>query len=153
MTQNQSNNWKIAAIILVGTVLVLSVSLGILAYQQTIHASGTITPVKTVGCAVYADGAGAQSLTSINWGTLPPDSAVNVTVWVKNTGNTPVNYTVTTANWNPIGAYNYISLTADLKGITNATVGSIIPIILTDSINASAPTVSYSYDITITASG
>ena len=154
MSQNQSNNYKTVSAVLLGTVLVLSIVVGILIYQQTVHATGTITPIKTIGCAVYVDGAGTQSLTLINWGSLPPDSAVNVTIWVKNTGNAPCNYTVTAQNYVPNNANTYLGLTADLKGVVNATVGSIIPIVLTDSISINAPVnTSYSYDIVITASG
>lgn len=151
---SQSTNWRTVSIALIAGIIVVSLVAVVLYYQVTISSSGTITTIKTVNCAVYTDGAGTTPLTHISWGDLPPGSAVNVTVWVKNTGNTPVNYTVTTSAWAPPNAQDYIGLTYDLKGVFNTTVGVIIPIVLTEFINASAPApLSYSYNIVVTASG
>ncbi len=154
MFMSENKNWKTATAALVGTVLVLTVIIAALLYTQTISASGTVTAVKAVNCAVYADPAGTQVLTQINWGALEPGSALNVTVYVKNTGNTPVNYTVTTSNFSPSNAGSYISLEADLKGAKNLSPGAITPIVLTNVVASTAPVgTSYSYDIKITASG
>ncbi len=131
----------------------LALVVGVLYYNSTIHAAGAIY-VKTVNCAVYFDSAGTQPVTQINWGSLSPDSAVNQTVYLKNTGNTACNFTISTANFNPSNAGTWISLTYDLKGAINVPANSIVPCVLTESISASIVNVTnYTYDIVITASG
>jgi hypothetical protein len=151
---SQSNNWKYATVALLGTVLVLSVVvgvLGVLYYQSTLHAHGQI---KTVACAAYADANGTQPITDIDWGILTPNSVLNVTIYLKNTGNAPVNWTMTTQNWNPTNASTYISTTADFKGAINTPPNAIIPCVLTETIATNITGITtYSYDILITASG
>jgi hypothetical protein len=149
----QSNNWRTVSAVLIGTVIVLALVVGIMYYNSTISASGIIY-IKAVSCAVYFDNAGTQSVTAINWGSLPPDSAVNQTIYLKNTGNTACNFTVSTSNFSPSNAGTWISLTYDLKGAINVPANSIVPCVLTESISANITGISsYSYSVTVTASG
>ena len=138
---------------LVGTVIVLAFVVGVLYYSVSVRAVGSIY-VKSVNCVVYFDGAGTQPVTQINWGSLPPDSAVNQTVYLKNTGNAACNFTISTSAWDPSNAGTWIALTYDLKGQVNVPVNSIIPCVLTESISADIVNVTnYTYNIVITASG
>jgi hypothetical protein len=151
--QQQSNNYKTATIALIGAVITITVIAGILYYNSTLQTSGTVY-TKTVNCALYADNTATQPITQINWGSMTPDSAVNVTIYIKNTGNTPCNFTITTNNWTPQNASNWISLTYDLKGAKNVAANTIIPCTLTNSISANITGVTtYSYAVTVTASG
>lgn len=147
-------NWRNVSVALVGTILTLTVIIGILVYTSTIQTSGTISAVRTVNCTVYANAAATQPLTQINWGTLEPGDAVNVTVYVKNTGNIVVNYTVTAGAFTPSAASGYIAFSADLKGAKNLAPNTVIPIILTNAVSASAPpNTQYSYPIHVNATG
>lgn len=142
-----------ATIILVGTVITLLIVAGILYYSVTINSSGSIF-IKTVNCAVYYDSQGKQPITAIDWGQQPPDSAINQTIYIKNTSNVAVNFTVTTTTWNPSNANQYITLDSDLKGQINIAPNSIVPCVLTERISADITGITnYSYTITVTAAG
>ena len=153
MTQQQSNNYKTATAILVGTVIMLTVVIGIVYMTRVIGAVGTVA-VKTVSCNAYFDQLGTQQVTQINWGTMPPDSAVNQTIYLKNTGNTACNFTISTSNWNPANAGSWIALTYDLNGVVNVPVNSIVACVLTESISPNISGITnYSYNINVVASG
>jgi hypothetical protein len=149
----KSNNYKIATIALIGTVIILAIAIGIIEYTLTLHSTGTVD-IRTVNCSVWYNQQATQQATAINWGNLPPNSAVNVTIYIRNDGNTSVNYTISVSNWSPASAPNYISLTYDLHGAQNIAPNQVISCTLTDAI---APNITgittYSYDITITATG
>jgi len=100
-------------IALAATGLFLSlVTAGIIA-TQTIPSSGTVT---TVNVGVYLDEQCTQNCTSINWGGVYPDDAINRTVYVKNTGAVPITLSITDGNWDPIDASDYLTLTWDKQG-------------------------------------
>jgi hypothetical protein len=149
---NKSTNWRTVSYILLAGVIVVSLVAAAEYYSISVGTTGTID-LRTVGCSAYLDAAGTQPITSINWGQLPPNSAVNVTLYIKNTGNVPCNFTISTANWNPSNAPNYIGLTSDLFGAKNIAINALTKCVLTDSIAANVTGItSYSYDVVITAS-
>jgi len=133
---------------------VLSIVVGVLYFSRTIPTTGTVSDVKSVGCQIYADPGALVNLTSIQWGDVPPNSALNLTIYAKNTGNVAVNYTITTAAWVPILAPTYIGLNYDLKGVVNAPPNSVTPIVLTLSVSPNAPVnTNFSFNVIATASG
>ena len=148
---SQNKNWKTATAILVGATIILAAVLVIVVFTQTIHATGK---VKTVGCQVFFDAAATQPVSNIDWGVLEPNSALNITIYVKNTGNVPVNWTTSTSNWNPPSASVYIIFVADWKGAVNTPPGAVVAVVFTESISADVTGfTTYSYDINISASG
>jgi hypothetical protein len=151
MVAPPSTNWKTVSYFLIGTVIMVTLVAAALYYQVNIQTHGNID-LRTVGCAVYYDSTGTTPLTAIDWGTLPPNSVVNVTMYVKNTGNTPVNYTIATSNFSPPAVATYITVTADMKNIINAAPNTIIPIIITENISpATTGITNYSYQLVLTA--
>ncbi len=84
---------------------VLATSL-LTAYQQ-IPNTGT---VKAVGVGVYEDVGCSKNVTSIDWGIIEPGAVVNFLVYVRNEGNTRIKLNITTLNWDPPQAAQYISL-------------------------------------------
>jgi hypothetical protein len=67
--------------------------------------------IKTVDFRVYWD-RGCTNLTStLNWGTMEPNTTKNFTVYVKNTGTIPERLSMRTSNWNPTTAQKYVTLT------------------------------------------
>jgi hypothetical protein len=144
------NNQVVTAII--GTALIVSLIAAIIIYAVSIQSSGTIY-TKGIGCAVFGDASATEPITYINWGNLPSDSSTTITVYVVNTGNAPCNYTVASSSFNPANAENVLTLTSDVSRL-NAPPNSITPIALTQVIAADTQGItSYSYTITITASG
>jgi hypothetical protein len=72
--------------------------------------------VKAVGVGVYWDSNCTNPVSLINWGTVEPGSTNNVTVYVRNEGNTAANISMTTENWNPSNAPNYLTLNWNYNG-------------------------------------
>lgn len=72
--------------------------------------------VKAIGVGVYWDQNCTVEVTSINWGLIEPGSSVNVTVYIRNEGNSAGNLTMYITNWSPSNASNYMTLSWDYMG-------------------------------------
>jgi hypothetical protein len=55
-------------------------------------------------------------MNSVDWGTPKSGGKVYQTVYIKNPGSAPLNVSMTTSNWAPVEAANYITLTWDSEG-------------------------------------
>lgn len=67
--------------------------------------------VITNGVIAYSDSSCGQTLTSIQWGAIPANSSVARTIYLKNPQSSPLNLSLSTSNWNPAGAANFITIT------------------------------------------
>jgi hypothetical protein len=131
----------IAALALVATVL------GLLVTTSTITNTGN---VKAVGVNVYWDSACTNVTSSIDWGALDPGGAKSFTVYVLNSGSVPLSLSMTTSNWVPSAASDYISLDWNRQSYV-LSAGSVVQAVLTLSVSSSVNSVtSFSFDITIT---
>jgi hypothetical protein len=131
----------IAALALVATVL------GLLVTTSTITNTGN---VKAVGVNVYWDGACTNVTSSIDWGALDPGGAESVTVYVLNSGSVPLSLSITTSNWVPSAASDYMTLAWNRQSYV-LSAGSHVQAVLTLSVSSSVNSVtSFSFDITIT---
>lgn len=118
--------------------------------NRTISNAGS---VKAIGVGVYWDQACSNPVTSISWGTIDPGSSVNKTVYIKNTGNNAATLSLTTSNWSPSNASSYLTLSWDYNG-QPINVNAVIQVKLTLSVLSSISGItSFSFDITIIASG
>ena len=138
----------ITAIALVGLALTVTTT-GLLTATQSVYSTGTVD-VTAVNVGVYSDAGCTLSLTSLSWGTISPGNSVTQTVYVKNTGNTPITLTMTTSNWNPTGANGPITVTWN-KQDTVLGAGNSIASTLTLSVSSSISGVTdFSVNIIIT---
>ena len=116
--------------------------------NQTITNAGS---VKAIGVGVYWDQSCLNTVTSIDWGVLEPDSNVNKTVYIRNEGNIAATLSMATSNWNPSSASDYMTLSWDYGGQT-LDANEVIQVELTLSVSASITGItSFSFDITIAA--
>ena len=83
--------------------------------SRQVHSGGTIA---SINVGIYSDYACSRLLQSIDWGTIVPGETVERTVYVKNTGNSPLTLNMTTNNWNPTAANGPLALTWDKEGTT-----------------------------------
>ena len=74
--------------------------------------------VKAVGVGVYCDIDCTSTVTEIDWGLLEPGGTANVTVYLKNEGNTPLTLSLNTEEWDPSNASDYITLQWGYHGET-----------------------------------
>ena len=119
-------------------------------YNYKIGSTGTIS---TVGCSVYSNAAGTNQMTSIAWGTLTPGQVAPQMMYIKNTGNTPVTLVLSTSNYVPANAEQYLTLSWNYTGAAIAS-GQIIPVQTSLSVSSSISGINnFSFDITITTTG
>lgn len=84
---------------------------------------------------------------------MEPGESKNVTTYLKNEGNTPINLSLNTSSWNPSEAENYIGLTWNYTG-ENLQPDQALPVtlILTVSQNIAGIT-TFNFDIVIEGKG
>ena len=123
------------------------ITAGALVSSQTVPSAGTVTAVNV---GVYTNSACTSNCTSIDWGTLSPGGSTTKTIYVKNTGTIPVTLSMTTANWSPSNANNYLTITWNRANYALA-AGSSVSATLTLTASSSAGAITnFSFDIIIT---
>jgi len=71
---------------------------------------GNFGRIKTVNVGVYQESECLNPLTVIDWEVLEPSETKNKSCFIRNEANVPVTLALTTENWMPLNASNYIFL-------------------------------------------
>ena len=135
----------------VGVVLIaVLVTAAIVYYSLRLRGHGII---KTVGIEAYADAECTKICSEVDWGYIGPGESKAVALYLKNTGNVPVNLTLTTENWVPAAAAGYLTLSWDHNG-TFVGAGAVRQVTITLSVATDITgIVEFAFDIVITAAG
>lgn len=119
---------------------------GILFGSKTLNNRGN---VNAIGVGVYLEDMCVNEVTTIDWGYMEPGSSKNVTIYIKNEGNTPMTLNMTVGNWNPPTASTYMTLDWNREG-SQVNAQSVQETTLTLSVASTIIEVySFSFDITI----
>ena len=138
--------WTI--VLLAGSTCLLSYAVS--NYLRIIASTGT---VKTVNVGVYWNQNCTETVTTIDWGMLEPGESKNITIYLKNEGNTPINLSLNTSNWNPAEAEKYISLAWTISG-ENLQPDQALPTTLVLSVKQNITDVTtFNFDIIIMGEG
>ena len=136
--------------VLVATSLILANSnyiFGLLSTVLPINTSGVIT---SADLEAYWDSECTNAVSSINWGTIYPGGSKNVTIYLKNTGNVPLNLSLSTDNWSPSNAGTYLTLTWDYSG-GQLQAGGVVQVTLTLTVSSNTQGITnFSFDVVIT---
>lgn len=109
--------------------------------------------IKAVNVGVYKEVGCQTPLTVIDWGILEPGECKNYTAYVRNEANVPVTLSLSTGNWNPESAGNWITLTWDYGGET-LKVGEVVSVTFTLTVDQQTTGITnFTFDITIAAVG
>lgn len=139
--------------IVIASLLVVSIVGVAASLLQTSVSIPNAGAVKAVGVGVYWDSTCTNRTTAFIWGTLTPGSSKAITIYVRNEGNVAATISKVVRNWIPSSAADYLTVSWNYA---NQTVGvnriQQINLMLTVASNVGAMT-SFSFDITITASG
>ena len=109
--------------------------------------------VKAIGVMVYSDVSCNNRLSSIDWGALEPDESKNVTCYIRNEGNSAVTLSLSTENWNPSNASQFLTLNWNYEG-QFIDPGDVIEVTFTLAVSASVSDITdFSFDIVIVGSG
>jgi hypothetical protein len=120
--------------------------------QSSVRIVGRGT-VKAVGVGVFWDSNCTNPVSFIDWGMVEPGSMNNVTVYVRNEGNVAASISLTTENWNPSNASDYLALSWNYDG-QQLNPLEVAQVTLTLSISSSIQGIeSFSFDIIISVSG
>ena len=144
----KANLWLIAVVSLV-TISGLAVS-GLLTVSKTLSSSGS---VKAINVEVYWDFDCTQVADVIDWGVPGPGDTVNRNMFVKNSGNSPMNLSLTIASWTPAEAESYLFPSWDGEGVSVAS-GEVVEVILTLEISEDVTGITdFSFTVIIEGSG
>ncbi len=69
-----------------------------------------------IGVGIYWNKDCTNTTHSLNWGFIDPNSCNNLTIFVRNEGNSASSLQLTTLNWTPANASSYISLSWNYSG-------------------------------------
>jgi hypothetical protein len=120
---------------------------------QTSDTISSIGTLKSIGIEVYQNENLTESVTTINWGTLEPGDKKTYTIYVRNKGNFPLTLSMSTSNWNPPSASNYLTLTWNYGGQA-ISAGEVVQVTLTLAVSPSITGLSnFGFDITAVGSG
>lgn len=134
-------------IAMVGTLLAAT-SYAALSSSKTVPASGRVV---SVNVGVYTDSACTQQATAIDWGNLEPGENKTVTLYIKNTGNSPVTLGMTTNTWSPSDATQSITISWNRNGAVLAS-GAVVSANVQIIISPTTALSDFSFNIVITGS-
>lgn len=146
----------IKATIAIVTVIFLS---GLLLAQvmSAIQITRTVSNVGTLKLSadieVYQDASFTNRAITIDWGTLDPGATKSYSIYIRNEGTTALSLSMSTSNWNPSTASNYLSLNWNYNGQTvdlNGYVRVTLTLTVSESITGFS---NFGFDINIVGSG
>jgi len=109
-------------------------------------------PPSTVEIGVYLDRECTSEVSAVDVGDVEVGSMENMTVYVRNEGDTAVTLSMGTENWSPPEASSYITLSWDYGG-QSISPGEVVPVVLTLSVSEDVSGItSFSFDLVITGS-
>ena len=154
MNKKDINNIFTKKTIFAATCILSIIALGITiqdaaSNQNLVHAQ----TIKGIGVGIYWDQACLNQTLSLNWGTIAAGTSKNLTVYIKNEGNSAISMSLSTSNWNPPSASSYISLNWNYTNQRLKT-NEVIPIELTLTVSPTIDGITnFNHITTITAIG
>lgn len=136
-------------VVLTASALVAS-TFALFTIQRDIPGSGSI---RGAGVGVYWDSVCNDPVSSIDFGLLEAGSQKDFTFYLRNEGNTDISLNMTSKNWDPIEAADYMSLTWNREG-QQMRPDQVTSCSMTLSVSPNIQDItSYALTITITATG
>ena len=137
----------ISMMILLSGILSGFIIVNVKSIYQTSSTISSVGTFKAIGIGVYWDNSRTSRVTEINWGLLEPGDKKSFTIYISNEGNVPLSLSISTSNWNPSSAANYLTLTWSNVGQTiNAGIVAQLTLTLTVNPNVSGIS-SFNFDI------
>ena len=134
------------------TLIVVSLILFAFLLLVTTNTIINVSGVETEGVGVYWDSNCAKKVLLIDWGNLTPGSEKSVVVYIRNEVEERIYLIMSTTNWNPLKASDYITLGWDYTG-QRMNRGETLQIVLTLSVSHHIKEISsFSLDIIIAGS-
>ena len=99
------------------TLILMTYTITLLLVMQVYPADQTSVALPTTGSIMASEGIGLYTnyactmpKTSIEWGNLEKGGSTYVTIYIKNEGDSPLTLGLTTSDWTPSNADDYITI-------------------------------------------
>jgi hypothetical protein len=153
---NRRKTFKLAValsmVIFLSGILSCFIVVNVGSLYQTSSSISSVGTLKAIGVEIYENQELTDRMTAIDWKTLEPGSMRTYTIYVNNEGNLPLTLSMSTSNWYPSSAADYLTLTWNYNGQA-ISVGETIQVTLTLTVNAHITGISnFNFDITIVGS-
>ena len=107
--------------------------------------------IDAIDVGVYSDGNCSDDVSFIDWGNIEPGLVKNVSLFFRNEGTVAADLFLSTDNWSPSNASEFLTLTWDYSGRT-LDLFEIVAITLTLQVSPSVSGIkTFSFDIVIGA--
>jgi hypothetical protein len=144
---------SIIAVIFLSGIISGFIIVNVRSIYQTSSTISSVGTFKAIGIGVYWDSSLTNRVTEINWGLLEAGDKKSFTIYISNEGNAPLTLSISTSNWNPPSAANYVTLTWSSTGQT-INVGATAQLTLTLTVSEGVSGInSFDFDITAVGSG
>ncbi|UCE16340.1 MAG: hypothetical protein JSV12_01615 [Candidatus Bathyarchaeota archaeon] len=146
MTLKKLYPFAIAISTIALTILTITTT-GLLSVNKTLSSTGSVTAINV---GVYSDIACTNELTTLEWGTISPGNSENITIYLKNTGNSQITLSMTRTNWTPVNANGPITLSWDKENADlnpNQETATTLTLSISESIDGITD---FSFDVVIT---
>jgi hypothetical protein len=125
--------------------------------MSAIQVSSTISNVGTLKLSadigVYWDASFTDNVATMDWGALDPGATKSFSVYIHNEGNYALTLSMSTSNWNPSTASNYLTMDWDYNGQT-VEPNEYVRVTLTLTVSQSITGISnFSFDINLVGTG
>lgn len=140
----------IAIYALVASVLLVTSVLAVLTIQWSMRGTGS---VKGVGLGVYWDLECTNATSSLDFGLLASGSSKNFDLYLRNEGDLDITLSMTSENWDPANAADYLTLSWNREGQQigpDGVMGCVITLSVSEDIQGIS---SFSLDIIISGIG
>jgi len=109
-------------------------------------------PEPTVKIDIYSDYECTQPLSAVDWGSIRVGGSVQKTVYIKNSGDQTVSLSLSTENWTPAAAADYMTLSWDYDG-SGLGSGAVVGVTMTLTIASSIIGIeTFSFDVVVIGS-
>ncbi len=136
----------IAIFTLAASVLLIASVFAMLTIQWSIRGIGSI---KGIGLGVYWDPECTNATSFLEFGLLAPGSSKNFALYLRNEGDLDLNLSMTSENWDPANATDYLTLTWNREG-QQISPDEVIGCVITLSVSEDSQGISsFSLDIII----
>lgn len=149
---------KIAPVITAVMILLLTLSgLIIVTARSLFETSSTISSVgtlKAIGVEVYTDEKLTSPATFVKWGYLSPGARKTSSIYIRNEGNAPLTVHLSTKNWSPPTASNYLTLTWSFSNGQKIDPDKFVEVTLTLTVSEGITGItSFNFDLIVEGSG
>jgi hypothetical protein len=119
--------------------------------SQSVLSKGKLT---VINLGVYSNSACTSNLASIDFGSIYSGSSSNITLWVKNVGNSNETLSLTTNTWSPVSVSQWLTLSWNQAGTVltqNQVVAANLTLNVSPSVDPSLSNFTFNVVITGTA--